>query len=246
MNDLAIITFKFTQPRKWKQLHFDTYRAEHVNALARACADNIRIDHRFVCFTDDPEGVECETMPAPDAVHVRGEDACYRRLKMFDPEFQRALNAQHILMLDLDAVFLGEATDITRDAMAEPLTIMCGSRWGDGRPGIGGTLCSYYNGSMVLFRAGAHPELWHDFDPNKFYDQREAYRMPNGTRPFGSDQAWYSVKLGPGVNTFGPHTGVVQHRQGVPDDARLVFFAGRKKPWHMDGAMYGAWARYAG
>lgn len=244
---LTIITFMFAQPRKWRQLRFDTYRAEHVNALARACAANIRIPHRFICLTDDPAGIECETMPVWSAIYVGEEDACYRRLRAFSAEWQRELGTDFVLCMDLDVAFMGDATDIIHDAMADDFTIVRGSAWSDG------TMCNWYNGSMWLCRSGARDDLWSKFDPTTFLAQRAAYKMPNGRRPHGSDQAWITVCQGANERTWGPEHGVVQYRttrKAIPANARLVFFAGKDKPWsaavqRTNPGVHAAWKRYA-
>jgi hypothetical protein len=256
MNDtLAIIAWKFPAPSQWRRLRYCDYTAEHVNALWRACADNIKIPHRFVCVTDDPAGVECETLPAPPAIYVNGEDACYRRLKAFDPEWQAALGADHVLCLDLDAVFVDDITDILTEAMQHDFTILRGSAWPENHLDrkIRGSLCNYYNGSMWLCRTGARPQFWRDFDPATFCAQREAYRMPNGRRPLGSDQAWITVRSGDAERAWGPESGIVQYRtirHAIPPSVKLIFFAGKHKPWsrevaHSSPAIAALWRRYA-
>lgn len=247
MKRLTIITFLFSQPRKWRQLRFGLYKPRYVNALWRACEDNIRIPHRFLCITEDPTGIECETAPAWPAIFVRGEDACYRRLHAFDPEWQASLGTDWILSMDLDAAFLGDMTDSIERAMAaSDFRIMRGSSWPDG------TLCAHYNGSIWLCRNGARPHFWRDFDPAIFHSQRETYRMPNGRRPHGSDQAWITVRAGDSESTFGANSGIYQYRnvrEAIPENARLLFFAGIQKPWGREVRsarpdIHEAWARY--
>lgn len=243
---LTIITFLFTQPRKWAQLRYGKYSSEHVNALWRACRENIGIPHRFLCLTDDAAGVECETREVWPAILVDGEDACYRRLHAFDAEWQRSLGTEFILLMDLDAIFLGDATDVITAAMERDFTILRGSAWADG------TLCNHYNGSMWLCRAGARPKLWTDFNPATFAAQRNACKMPGGRRPLGSDQAWISVASGGTEATWGPEDGVVQYRTvrgPMPPSAKILFFAGREKPWSREvkrrnPEIFAAWQKY--
>lgn len=231
---LAIVTFLFKAPKKWRELLYEPYAPRHVNALWQACKDNIRIPHRFIAITDQAKGIKCERRPSFTQVRVRHpdgktqEDGCYQRLRLYDPEIQAEIGADHILILDLDTVFMGDCTELIESCMEHDFTALRGSHWPDG------SLCSWYNGSFQMCRAGARPQFWHDFDTKRFYMQREEYKMPNGKRPHGTDQAWLSVCAGPGERVLTAEDGVYQYRNirdEMPDKARLIFFAGREKPW---------------
>lgn len=238
MVKLAIVTFLFSRPGKWQQLGYDEYTPRHVNALWRACAENIRIPHRFVAFTENPDGIECERRECWPSIHVphpsgATENGCYQRLRIYDPEVQASLGAEHILMLDLDTILMQDCTSLIEECMEYDFTALKGSPW------TNGSLCSWYNGSLQMCRAGARPQFWHDFDPDKFWRQREDYKMPNGRRPHGTDQAWLTVCAGEGEHTLWTEDQVYQYRyikRAVPKDARLLFFAGKEKPW-MDSVM---------
>lgn len=39
------------------------FTSKYVNRLYRSIERNVTVPHNFVCFTEDPEGVECETQP---------------------------------------------------------------------------------------------------------------------------------------------------------------------------------------
>jgi hypothetical protein len=233
MVDLAIVTFLFSRPGKWAQLNYEEYHAEHVNALWRACADNIKIPHRFIAYTESPDGIKCERRECFPSIYVphpngRQENGCYQRLRMYDPEVQASLDAEHILILDLDTVFMGDCTSLIEACMEHDFTALRGSPW------TNGALCSWYNGSFQMCRNGARPKFWRDFNPATFYAQRERYKMSNGRRPHGTDQAWLTVCAGPGENTLWEEHGVYQYRyirRDVPKDAKLLFFAGKEKPW---------------
>lgn len=243
---LTIMTFLFEKPRQWQRTGRASYDHRHVNALYRMCLANIRIPFRFVCLTDTPDGIECETRPCLPAIFVNGEDACYRRLQAFAPEFEAEIGSDFLCWLDLDAVFTRDATAIFQSAMQHDFTTMEGSVWQKD-----GTACCHYNGSFVLWRAGTHNFLWSDFNPDTFYDQREAYKMPNGRRPLGSDQAWFSVRLGPDANKIGVADGVAQQRAvKTSDDPAIYFFAGRNDPWSREVQverpdLYALWQCYA-
>lgn len=231
---LTIATFLFSQPKKWRQLGYETYSPRHVNALWRACADNIKIPHRFICYADKPDGIACENRPSFERVRVRKpdgislEDGCYQRLRLYDPGVQKELGTEFVAILDLDLVFMRDATELFERAFDFDFTVLVGSAYQDGR------LCNHYNGSIQICRSGARPQFWRDFDTKKFYWQRQQYKMPGGHRPKGTDQAWLSVCSGNAERTIGPADGCYQYRVlngTVPDNAVMLFFSGRNKPW---------------
>lgn len=69
--------------------------AQYVNALHRAVERNMTIPHRFVCFTDDPTGIECETEP------VEG-DGWFAKLHLF-----KKFNEGQVVFFDLDTLIVG-------------------------------------------------------------------------------------------------------------------------------------------
>lgn len=249
---LTICTFLFAQPRKWRRLFYDHYYPKHVNALWRACADLIKIPHKFIAFTDSPDGIECERRPSFDRIFIDRpgkyvEDGCYQRLRIYDPVVQAELGTEWVLMLDLDIVLMQDCTSLIEDCMNYEFTTLRGSQGGDG------SLCNYYNGSFQLCKSGTRPQLWRDFNPRTFYHQREAYRLPNGKRPLGTDQAWFCVALGGDEHVIGEEHGVYQYRTlhgSIPDDARMLMFSGRRKPWDDEckvetPKVAAQWAKYA-
>jgi hypothetical protein len=256
---LAIVTFLFSAPKKWVELLYEPYAPKHVNALWRMCEDTIKVPHRFVAFTDRPDGIECERRESLPRVKVRKpdgigqEDGCYQRLRLYDPELQASLDAEFVLILDLDMVMMRDCTALIEACMAHDFTALRGSPWPNG------DLCSWYNGGFQMCRTGARPQFWTEFDTKRFYQQREAYMMPSkdrryprGRRPHGTDQAWLSVCAGPGEHTIWHEDGVYQyrnHRQNLPADANILFFAGREKPWMPsvakdNPAVAERWAKY--
>jgi hypothetical protein len=230
----------FAPPKKWRQLGYPTYQPSHVNALWRMCAENVRMPHRFVAYTDHPEGIECERRPSFHPVSIRNrdgtssEDGCYPRLRLYDPEVQATLDADFVLILDLDVVLMRDISPLIERCMEHDFTALQGSQWPDGTP------CSWYNGSFQLCRTGSRPQFWNEFDTKRFWHQRENYKMPNGKRPHGTDQAWLTVCAGEGENTIGPADGVYQHRtlrNGIPPDTQILFFSGKDKPWNSNVAV---------
>jgi hypothetical protein len=210
---------------KWGQNKYrHDFTAEHVNTLAAMVARNYRLPHRFVCITDDPTGVECETYPLwkdhSEMKNACGDHlpSCYRRLKIFSKSVYQDLG-ERILSLDLDVV-------ITRD-MA-PL-------WEQHYDFLGWRVRGHvhnvvYNGSMFMFQAGAHEDIWDDFDPE--VSPIEANRAGY----FGSDQAWMSYKIKGRAPGWTFENGVLSYprevrRRPLPAVTRMVIFHGKRKPW---------------
>ena len=184
------------------------YTAAHVNRLAR------QLPIPLVCITDDPTGIECETLPLwPDLADLPGPlVSCWRRLRLFDPEVQAMLPGDRWLVLDLDVTITGDLSPIL--AREEPFV-----GWRDpNHP----QLC----GSVWLLSRGHRPDVWQDFD----LARSPALVKTLGFR--GSDQAWLSHKfkdcatLGREVVSFKKHC-----RNGLPKEAHIAVFHGQPKPW---------------
>jgi len=210
---LTIVSWKWHQPN-----YRSKFTAEHVNILQRMVERNLTIPHRFVCITDDPKGVECETIPLWDSPNIclpSKRPNCYRRLKVFARDAGEWLG-ERILSIDLDTVIMRNIDHIagrTEDFVA-----------------FGDTAKStHYNGGLFLLRAGAFPEVWENFT-------EDAPRLTKGI--VGSDQAWISHTLGPGKPVWGPKDGVYSYRvhlrEGrlpVPKDCAILSMHGKNDPW---------------
>lgn len=235
---LIVCTFK------WRKNNYRSkFEATHVATLRSMVARHYPSPHRFVLFTDEPEadaaklehlGVEVFELWTD---HARVENpsgsrnpSCYRRLRMFARDVGEWLG-QRIVMLDLDTVVTGDL----RPLWDRPEDFII---WGDTNR------ANPYNGSMVLFTAGARPQLWESFDPVISPQQSR------GRGFFGSDQAWIAVCLGPneckwtrvdGVYSF--RNEILHNRRGLPPSARIVFFHGRYDPWDAETLRLAPWVR---
>lgn len=210
---------------KWKQPGFRVgYSAHHVNVLAAMVARHYKKPHRFVCITDDPTGIECETMTLWDDFSTMQNacgqhlPSCYRRLKLFS----KAVSSQfggRIVSLDLDVVILDDLSPL----WDQPHDFMGWRVVGINHPVV-------YNGSMFMFRAGKHTELWNKFDPTVSPDETKLYGY------FGSDQAWISYKIAGSAPGWTQAEGVYsypreQRRRDIRPGTRMVIFHGKRKPW---------------
>lgn len=222
----------------WKWKPSTRYRSQFgpgaVLALKRMIATHYRREHRFVCVTDDPTGLEgVETFPLwtdlanvpnPSGAH---NPSCYRRLKAFSAEAEQWFGPRFVSM-DLDTVVVADITTLfDRD---EDFVI-----WGESDfPNT-----TWYNGSLWLLRAGTRTRVWTEFDPA---------RSPHITKLVnarGSDQGWISYLLGPNEATFGKDDGIFSYRKDVvprsgvlPKGARVICFHGHVDPWMPEAQRY--------
>lgn len=228
---LTVVTFKWHTPG-----YRSPYTAEHVNTMQRMVARHYPHPHRFVCVTDDPEGVNCETYPLwndhADVANPTWPDgpSCYRRLRVFDMD----CFGDRFVCIDLDCVIVGDLTPLWHRP-EECVTYAS--------PGLRGGL----NGAMFLQSARSRSFVWTLFDPAT--SPQETARLGHK----GSDQAWLTACLQHCSGKWtGPADGIYEYKalrrpqarqvtRGrrvdlaraavLPDDARIVFFHGKPDPW---------------
>lgn len=223
---------------KWKGERGDEYTAERVNIAARAVSANLRLAHRFVCVTDDPQGLDPQMEviampPLPDAP-LRNGFSSWVKLRMFDADFVRLIGGR-ILVLDIDMAVTGDLTPLLeRD---DPIVL-----WHTGPVENG----LQYQGGAILMDAGARPEVWRTFDPAS----SPAIIEDRGLA--GDDQAWISHCLWPNEATWERGLIVKARTVGnrIPPGARMVHFPGEIKPWHAEARikwprLVRAWEKYA-
>lgn len=198
------------------------YTPEHVINLRNMLARHLRMPHRFVCVTDQPAipGVECVPLwGCPIGLaDMPSVPNCYRRLKLFaDESFGPA-----VLSIDLDCVILNDITPLVERALPHDFMIMKG-------------YANPYNGSLWFVRPGANSHVWTDLGPATIAAAREQ-RMADGRRFYGSDQSVMAYMLPDApmwTQADGLYQNVRQRKLNVVDP-RIVFFAGRRKPWDSD------------
>jgi hypothetical protein len=220
---LSVVTWKW----KPSYRHYrSTFGPETVNTLFRMVKRHYHNEHRAICVTDDPTGIDSsiEIVPLwndfaslPNPFGPRNP-SCYRRLRMFHPEIA-AVFGPRFVSLDLDTVITGDITplwDRPEDFVA----------WGDTNR------TTHYNGSMILMTAGSRSKVWETFDPKRSPRQAQVAGC------FGSDQGWISYCLGPNEAKWNRQDGVYSFRNDIkprkgdlPADARVVFFHGAVDPW---------------
>lgn len=218
---LTVVSWCWKPPAHYRS----KFAAVHVNTLKAMVARNYRKPHRFVCVTDMPAGMHCETIPLwPDhsrLLHPYGQrnPSCYRRLKVFSKE-AREIFGERVVSMDLDCVI----TDRLEPLWDRPEDFII---WGDTNRR------NPYNGSMFMHTTGTRTQLWEKFD---------AMTSPHATRRagyFGSDQAWMALCLGHNEARWTAADGVYSFRNDIkqkpgmplPKNARVVMFHGVVDPW---------------
>jgi hypothetical protein len=201
-----------------------SFSARAVETLRAMVARHYARPHRFVCITDDPSALNCETLPLWDdhatLTNPKGPQfpSCFRRLKMFAmPEL-----GERVVSIDLDVAIVGDLVPL----WDRPEPLVCWRPRVKARP-------LQVNGSMVLFTPGGDlASLWTGFDPVR------AARMIREGGFIGSDQGWISHQRRGDFASWTKDDGVLRYgdlrltpRAPLPADARLVFFTGPRKPW---------------
>lgn len=211
MAELAVITW----------LWGTKYSPRDAARLARQVRKNFRAAHTFYLFTDAvPNTV---SLPGVVVRQIKDLDLCDRpcfcRLRMFDPDWQKENGfTDWIASLDLDLVITGPLDEVLKPK--NDFMILTGVNAINPNP---------LNGSMMMLKAGAHPEVWRDFSLQaageiKFHE-------------FPDDQGWIWHKL-PNASGWKPGAqGVYAFQKpgwpvgyALPEDANVVAFIGKRKP----------------
>ena len=205
------VTYVCSLWRGWRPI----YTPEHVYRL-RDLLQEYGGPHDFVCLTDQ-KVPDVKTCPLPDIPWKRQHKSipnCYGRMWLFSNEAMYL--GETLVSIDLDVTI---QADISGLFTAEDFKI------------LEGTVCPY-NGSLFQIRPGINSHMWSTLT-GETAKRANKQRMPNGSRYYGSDQAWMSYML-PDAPTWGQKDGIYQHVSGkVPSDARMIFYAGRRKPWDL-------------
>ena len=229
---LTVCCFKWFHPNGRYNNKF-IYGPAHVNRLKNMVERHLSLPHEFVCITDDAEGLDSAIRPIEIDRDLLAAGRRFPKLMIFRPDAAEWLG-ERILMFDLDTVIvetLDPILDISSDFVAwqEP-------NW-KRKAGVG-----KFNTSMVLLRAGSHPEVWQAF-------QNGDRGLPNPTEAGHSDQAVVSRAIGDAYPTWGREDGVYSFRADIarysfprlfgpdhlkptrlPPRAKIVFFHGAVDP----------------
>jgi hypothetical protein len=207
-----------------------TFDERHVITLRNMVARHLRLDHEFVCVTDREhiaDGIRC--VPIDDRTHVPG--TCGRKLTIWAPDAAERIG-KRILSLDLDMVIVDDITPLID--RPEPTVMFKNPNFSVERRR------AFYQGSIQLTTAGAHPEVWELF----FHPHRKTLIDEPGTWPprarFGGfEQAWLSEILPWDLPALTDEDGIYgAGRIGdwsnktivgdLPENAKIVVFPGNR------------------
>jgi hypothetical protein len=216
---LKVICWKWVQPN-----YRSVFNSEHVHILQSMVKRNLDLDHSFVCVTDDPSGLECETIKLWDDPVVQlpeNRPNCYRRLKAFSKDAEKIFGTDQILSIDLDSVIVSNITSLVEKMLSFDFSI-----WGDTAKN------THYNGSFWSLKLGSIPSVWEKFNPKK------SPLDVNRAGIVGSDQGWLSYHLGGNENKVTNSDGVLSYRIHIlqeklkrpPNNAKIIFFHGNHDP----------------
>lgn len=180
---------------------------------------HVSLPHRLVCVTDAPAEIDprVEIVPLWDKCRALG--GCYNRLWVFSHE-ARDLFGDRFVCIDLDVVLVRDCTTLftrSEDFVINAYNPIQPER-NDQR----------YNGGLFMMTAGARSSVWEQFDPKATPAIVQA-----DPQVIGSDQAWIRRHLGRDEARWTNADGVYEARQvrrELPEDARLVLFAGKRDP----------------
>ncbi|WP_347267115.1 hypothetical protein [Paracoccus sp. (in: a-proteobacteria)] len=238
---------------KWGTL----YGAEDVNRLFRQVRRHLQRPHRFICLTDDAQGIDpgVEALPLPDLGLPPGDtDTRWRKLALLRRDLGGFAGAT-ALFLDLDLVVLGDMAAffdlpgqflIIRDDdlfRAKPLRRL--------NPGRDRFLHMVGNSSVFRYRVGAHGDVLDAYlaDPAA------------AARDYEHEQQFLSAEIARrGLMTYWPRGLCVSFKNDcvprglrsyladpvLPAGARIVLFAGAPKMSEVFGGQGHKWYRRIG
>lgn len=215
------------------------YTLEHAALLKQGLDKYMSEPFELIVFTDDGPELVVDNfiiLALPDSarklMHVRTPEhsrfpSSYRRLWLFSEEAKTL--GPRVMLTDVDVLVVGDWVPLFEEDCDfigwQPFML-----WGVEKRLAGG---------QWILKTGAHTEVWEDFiaDPDKSKMEANAH----GFR--GSDQAWISYKIRDTASVWPDSMGVYSVRdftrdrsgqtiRSIPDDARVVHFNGKDKPWH--------------
>ncbi len=198
---------------------------EYVNRLYRMVEKNLKIPHRFVCFTDDTNGLlqGVETRDLPEFVENKNIlDKGWRKLSLFNAKLADLEGTA--LFLDLDIVIKEDLTPFFEEE-GEFLIV---KDWDFPNDIIG-------NSSVFRFEIGKYPEVLADF-----------YKLGDNIRnDYKNEQAYLSYEMhNKGILKYWDKSWCVSFKRNClrpfpvnffkepeePAGAKIIVFHGRPTP----------------
>jgi hypothetical protein len=142
------------------------YSASDVNRLKRNVERYLTIPHKFICYTEDPKDLECDTISIPLDNDL---EIYWNKLAMFQKDFVTGT----CLYFDIDVVIQNNINHIT-DYLSDNLT-MIRAYWKGNLVTDGSSHKEkerwdmYVNSSCLLWKGGSLGYIWDYFDENADY-----------------------------------------------------------------------------
>lgn len=155
------------------------YGPTYVNRLYSMVARNTKRDFRFVCFTENREGIDEQVECRPLPYHLHG---WWCKIPLFAPPY--CLGDEQIVAIDLDVVITGNI-DFILDWRGDFCAL---ATW---QTVNNVDAPKYYNGSLWSLRPGYATHVWENFAQHGDEIMKTHY----------SDQEYLSEQL-PGAPTF--------------------------------------------
>ena len=221
----------------------EKFGSEYVNKLYNSVQRNLSLKHRFICLTDDANGIVAgvETLPIPR------EDLkiCWNKLALFDRGIHN-IEGQ-ILFLDLDVVIVDSIDDLFLfQPESEFVSI---KEW----VSVDYSMLDVtpFNASAMRFNVGAFPFIVEDFYAERgvtlheeiFFDEagselgqpeKITYNDLDGFPPrvFNGDQEWeyYMLRKNKIKIDYYPEGWLASYRFGFDSKAKVIVFHGTPKP----------------
>jgi len=187
------------------------YNHDYVNKLYNMTQRRLNYEHRFICLTDNPAGIDpiIESLPFPE-----DDTGWWNKLNLFRPYLHDIEGT--ILYMDLDVVLVDSI---------DPLINYKGRNFciiDDWLPQF------HHNSSVMRFEFGSQPHIWTNYEEKKGLI-RQNYR---------GDQEWISRHV-PDATTW-PEGWCFSYKWGaklkalnkpgvVPANGKIGVFAGRPK-----------------
>lgn len=216
---------------------------DYVNVLSRAVAEHLPSPHRFVCLSNQPEGIDpaVETMPMPEFGVPEAEwtkRGCWPKVALFAPGV--FADDEIVLYLDLDVLVVGNLGPFVECVRAEPAFYTL-REWNPlllralplaVRPDRGS------QGSVYVWRAGEQRHVFADFTRRveevraNFWSDR--FYLPKiATNPRYLPYDWcLSFKN----HCLSPWPlNLVRPEARLPQGARIIVFHGKPRPMDVMG-----------
>jgi len=121
------------------------YTSEHVNALFHGVKNNISLPHRFICFTEDSSGLDCESLPIPCE-----EKGRWGKLSLFKETLYDLKGT--LFFIDLDMHINRSIDDYLQLGNSEDLYVMRDLTWN-----------TEYSSAIMRFPIGKYSKVWQHY-----------------------------------------------------------------------------------